>query len=129
MASSHIDMASHQEAYDDATTGTAGQSERQHYHNSSECAAVDETDVGVLPGEMGELKRVQLAHEGMKLLLSSEVKAAEELFRASRSVSNLLCPSNKAYELVLNLKKKKRNVESYCYSINISSLAAWLSVR
>ena len=89
MASSHIDMdmGSHQEAYNDATTGTAGQSERQHYQNSRECAAVDETDVGVLPGEMGELKRVQLAHEGMKLLLSSEVKAAEELFRASRSVS------------------------------------------
>ena len=85
MASSHMDMdmASHQEAY-------SAQSERQTQHdqNSSERAAVDETDVGVLPGEMGELKRVQLAHEGMKLLLSSEVKAAEELFRASRSVSN-----------------------------------------
>lgn len=86
MASSHMDMASHQEAY-------SAQSERQtqdsqHDQNESERAAVDETDVGVLPGEMGELKRVQLAHEGMKLLLSSEVKAAEELFRASRSVSN-----------------------------------------
>ena len=98
-----MDMASHQEAYNDAT---ASQSERQgsrHNQNSSECTAVDETDIGVLPGEMGELKRVQLAHEGMKLLLSSEVKAAEELFRASRSVSNLL-PSlhqtRKAYELI-----------------------------
>ena len=91
-----MDIANHQEAYNDAT---ASQSERQgsrHNQNSSECAALDETDVGVLPGEMGELKRVQLAHEGMKLLLSSEVKAAEELFRASRSVSNPppLPPSN-----------------------------------
>ena len=87
MASSHMDMASHQEAYD----ATASQSERQdsqYIQNSSECA-VDETDVGVLLGEMGELKRVQLANEGMKLLLTSEVKAAEELFRASRSVSHL----------------------------------------
>ena len=132
MASSRIDVASHQEAYNDATTGTAGQSERQHYQNSSECAAVDETDVGVLPGEMGELKRVQLAHEGMKLLLSSEVKAAEELFKASRSVSNLLCPSNKAYELVLNLKKKKEmlsHIVTVLISDTDSSLAAWLSVR
>ncbi len=100
MASSHMDMAIHQEAY-------TAQSERQtrdshHNQNSSERAAVDETDVGVLPGEMGELKRVQLAHEGMKLLLSSEVKAAEELFRASRSVSNprpSLHPCRNAYEL------------------------------
>ena len=86
MASSYVDvdMANHQEAY----KATASQNERQdsqHIQNSSD---VDEADVGVLPGEMGELRRVQLAHEGMKLLLSSEVKAAEELFRASRSASN-----------------------------------------
>ena len=81
-----MDMAAaHQEA-------SAGQklSERLHtltsIQNSGE-SGVDEADVGVLPGEMGELKRVQLANEGMKLLLSSEVKAAEELFRASRSVA------------------------------------------
>lgn len=81
-----MDMAvAHQEA-------SAGQklNERQHtlrsIQNSGE-SGEDEADVGVLPGEMGELKRVQLANEGMKLLLSSEVKAAEELFRASRYVA------------------------------------------
>ena len=44
----------------------------------------DSTDSGVLPGEMSELRRVQLAHEGMRLLLCSEIKQAEELFRVSR---------------------------------------------
>ena len=34
--------------------------------------------------DMGELRRLQLAHEGMRLLLNSEVKKSEELFRASR---------------------------------------------
>ena len=39
--------------------------------------------------EMGErsvdeLQRVRLAHEGMRLLLSSEVKQAQDLFRAAR---------------------------------------------
>lgn len=33
---------------------------------------------------MAELRRVQLANEGMRLLLSSEVKKAEELFKSSR---------------------------------------------
>ena len=39
------------------------------------------------PGERldaEELRRLQLAHEGMRLLLSSEVKRAEQLFRKSR---------------------------------------------
>ena len=104
MASPHMDMVSHQEAYNDATVSQSERQDSQYNQNSSECTTVDKTDVGVLPGEMGELKRVQLAHEGMKLLLSSEVKAAEELFRASRSVSNplppppSLPPSSKAYE-------------------------------
>lgn len=31
-----------------------------------------------------ELRRVQLAHEGMRLLLCSQVKQADELFRKSR---------------------------------------------
>lgn len=44
---------------------------------------LDDTD-GVLPGEMSELRRTQLAHEGMRLLLCSELKQAEELFRVSR---------------------------------------------
>lgn len=46
----------------------------------------ESTDSGVLPGEMSELRRVQLAHEGMRLLLCSEIKEAEELFRVSRYV-------------------------------------------
>ena len=33
---------------------------------------------------MAELRRVQLANEGMRLLLNSEVKKAEELFKGSR---------------------------------------------
>lgn len=33
---------------------------------------------------MEELRRLQLAHEGMRLLLSSEIKQAEQLFRKSR---------------------------------------------
>ena len=36
--------------------------------------------------EMSELRRVQLAHEGMRLLLNSEVRQAEELFRTSRYI-------------------------------------------
>lgn len=85
-SSSHMDMAaSDQEAMASQTLTTKRQGDRQSIQNSSECS-VDEADFGVLPGEMGELKRVQLANEGMKLLLSSEVKAAEELFRASRFV-------------------------------------------
>lgn len=35
---------------------------------------------------MDDLRRLQLAHEGMRLLLSSEVKKAEQLFRRSRCV-------------------------------------------
>lgn len=35
-------------------------------------------------GIMEDLRKLQLAHEGMRLLLSSEVKQAEELFRTSR---------------------------------------------
>ena len=35
---------------------------------------------------MEDLRRLQLAHEGMRLLLSSEVKQAEQLFRKSRCV-------------------------------------------
>ena len=31
-----------------------------------------------------ELKRLQVAHEGIRLLLNSDVKQAEELFRVSR---------------------------------------------
>lgn len=37
-----------------------------------------------LPGKMSELRRVQLAHEGMRMLLCSELKQAEDLFKASR---------------------------------------------
>lgn len=33
---------------------------------------------------MEELRRVQLAHEGMRLLLCSQIKQAEELFRTAR---------------------------------------------
>lgn len=33
---------------------------------------------------MSDLQRVQLAHEGMRMLLCSELKQAEELFRTSR---------------------------------------------
>ena len=33
---------------------------------------------------MEELRRIQLAHEGMRLLLCSQVKQAEELFRTAR---------------------------------------------
>lgn len=33
---------------------------------------------------MSELQRVQLAHEGMRMLLCSQVKEAEELFKNSR---------------------------------------------
>lgn len=51
-----------------------------------DCTLSDSTDSGVLPGEMSELRRVQLAHEGMRLLLCSEIKQAEELFRVSRYV-------------------------------------------
>ena len=35
-------------------------------------------------GEMEELRRVQLASEGMKLLLCSRLREAEELFEKSR---------------------------------------------
>ena len=35
---------------------------------------------------MSELRRVQLAHEGMRMLLCSELKQAEDLFKASRYV-------------------------------------------
>ena len=49
-----------------------------------------EASVSVPPGVEREqptsedLMRLQLAHEGMRLLLSSEVKQAERLFRKSR---------------------------------------------
>ena len=33
---------------------------------------------------MEDLRKLQIAHEGMRLLLSSEVKQAEQLFRKSR---------------------------------------------
>jgi len=33
---------------------------------------------------MNELRRAQIAHEGMRRLLCSEVKEAEELFKNSR---------------------------------------------
>lgn len=33
---------------------------------------------------MEDLRRLQIAHEGMRLLLSSEIKQAEQLFRKSR---------------------------------------------
>lgn len=33
---------------------------------------------------MEKLRKIQLAHEGMRLLLCSQVKQAEELFRTSR---------------------------------------------
>ncbi len=54
--------------------------------------SIETTDSGgVLPGEMSELRRVQLAHEGMRLLLCSELKQAEELFRVSRYDSLIAC--------------------------------------
>ena len=42
---------------------------------------------------MSELRRIQLAHEGMRMLLCSELKQAEDLFKASRSatVGKLSC--------------------------------------
>jgi len=56
-----------------------------HSHVIASCESGEGIDSGgVLPGEMSELRRVQLAHEGMRLLLCSEVKQAEELFRVSR---------------------------------------------
>lgn len=38
-------------------------------------------------GKMSELQRVQVAHEGMRMLLCSELKQAEDLFRVSRCYS------------------------------------------
>lgn len=38
---------------------------------------------------MGELHRMQVAHEGMRMLLCSELKQAEELFRTSRLVASV----------------------------------------
>ena len=40
--------------------------------------------------QMTELKRLQIAHEGMRLLLNCDVKQAEELFKASRLVNKFL---------------------------------------
>lgn len=80
-----VDMAAqahHQQEATDRQVSIERHDNQNSASNSSN--SVDEADIGVLPGEMGELKRVQLANEGMKLLLTSEVKAAEELFRASR---------------------------------------------
>lgn len=81
-----VDMAAQAHHQQEATTDRQAPIDRQDNQSSAgDCSnSVDEADIGVLPGEMGELKRVQLANEGMKLLLTSEVKAAEELFRASR---------------------------------------------
>ena len=36
--------------------------------------------------QMMELKRLQVAHEGIRLLLNSDLKQAEELFKVSRLV-------------------------------------------
>lgn len=41
----------------------------------------------LLQKDMSELRRVQLAHEGMRMLLCSELKQAEDLFKASRYVA------------------------------------------
>lgn len=84
MASSHVHMDVDMAAQE--ATDRQAPIDRQDNQSSAgdSLNSVDEADIGVLPGEMGELKRVQLANEGMKLLLTSEVKAAEELFRASR---------------------------------------------
>lgn len=42
--------------------------------------------------EMEELRRVQIANEGMNLLLCSRLKEAEDLFRKSRLVARQLGP-------------------------------------
>ena len=89
MASSHVhmdvDMAAQAHHQQEATDRLAPIDRQDNQSSAGDSLnSVDEADIGVLPGEMGELKRVQLANEGMKLLLTSEVKAAEELFRASR---------------------------------------------
>ena len=59
--------------------------------------AADETDTstaGVMgskvASEMEELRRVQIANEGMNLLLCSRLKEAEDLFRKSRLVARQL---------------------------------------
>ena len=64
-------------------------------------STVTDTPGDALPGSeqdqriMEELRRVQLANEGMRLLLSSDVKKAEELFKSSRWVQSFsfLCGS------------------------------------
>ena len=91
MASSHMDMEvdimaakAHHQQQEATTSRTLTGHQDNQSSTSDSLNSVEDTDIGVLPGEMGELKRVQLANEGMKLLLTSEVKAAEELFRASR---------------------------------------------
>ncbi len=72
-------MASYADASSIPSTNAAGTTQEDGVCNSYE-------------SEMGEravdeLQRVRLAHEGMRLLLNSEVTQAQDLFRAARYVS------------------------------------------
>ena len=49
-----------------------------------EATKTNSSDVQNETLSMQDLRRLQLAHEGMRLLLSSEVKQAEQLFRSCR---------------------------------------------
>ena len=69
----------------------------------------DETDSATAGGascemdELEELRRVQIANEGMNLLLSSRLKEAEELFQKSRLVNvqgNVWCDTNHAVPML-----------------------------
>lgn len=86
-------MASSTPGEQEATTSSSNTTQSgalDNYDQVTGSELVDSTDSGVLEGEMSELRRVQLAHEGMKLLLCSDIKAAEELFRTSRLVQGCL---------------------------------------
>ena len=49
------------------------------------CKSDSTNDVGMeATDEVEYLKRIQIANEGMRLLLSSRLKEAEELFRSCR---------------------------------------------
>ena len=85
-------MASYADACSTATTKQAGGPEE------SVCASY-ESDMG--ERTVDELQRVRLAHEGMRLLLSSEVNQAQELFRTARYINfKMPCISNVAFPCI-----------------------------
>ena len=65
--------------------------------SSQAAESADETDASTFVGGrisnadavMEELRRVQIANEGMNLLLCSRLKEAEEIFKKSRSVEHI----------------------------------------